>query len=725
MGLTTEKGLWVAKYSYDNRNVPKDAGFMWHGGGKWCESGKCIACKAGLPLKKWWTAKPECAARLAHDADHHAKNLLSGHTATVEASKAASADIDVPAPEGLAYRPFQLGGIAYAMARKNTLIADEMGLGKTIQALGVVNASPDAKSVLCVVPASLRLNWRKEAERWLVRSNDFSIFVVEKGTKRVKTGRKVEKTINHRNGTQTTKMVDEMVSEPIGIPEYANFVVVNYDLLSGRNVANPDFDPKVKDSKEKVWKPSHILGQLMARTWDVLIVDEAHYIKNPNAARTKAVIGHPGNKKKKIDPIEGLTSRSDRKMMLTGTPILNRPIEMHALLAALAPDDFGNFFQFARRYCNATKGDFGWDFSGASHLEELQEKLRATIMVRRLKREVLKELPAKQRQVILLPLNGAKKVVEKEQQAYTRFETQIEGLRSQADFAHASDDPEAYKAAVAALKEAQSVAFEEMSTVRQEVALAKLPKVIEHIENAFESGVEKIVVFGHHRVVCNTIFEHFGEAAVRLTGEDTKMSDRQDSVDRFQNDPSCKIFVGSIKAAGVGHTLTAASHVIFAELDWVPANVTQAEDRCHRMGQQDSVYVQHLVLDGSLDSRMAQMLVEKQEVADAALDQNTLVAVPVTPAKSKQAHRPGKYPEASPEKRAASHEAMQMLAGVCDGAATEDGMGFNKLDTSIGHKLAHLDSLTDGQVWLASNLARKYRRQLPDRLLVALGLREF
>lgn len=726
MGITVEKGLWIAQYPYEDRKIPSNAGFWWHGGGKWCENGKCVACQHDLPLKRWWTQRPECAARLAQDADEKALALLDGHIKTVEASRAPDADISVPSPEGLEYRPFQRGGIAYVLARMNTLIADEMGLGKTIQALGVINAMPEVKSVLCVVPASLRLNWLKETLAWIVDETRFSFHVVEKGTERVKTGHKIEKTIKHRDGTTTTKMVDETESRPLGIPEYANFVIVNYDLLSGRNIKNPAYDPLVKDSNPRIWKPSHMLGQLMSRTWDVLIVDEAHYIKNPKAARTKAVLGYPGNKKKKEEPIDGLIDRTElKRMFLTGTPILNRPIEMQTLLGALAPEQFGNFFQFARRYCNATQGRFGWDFSGASNLEELQEKLRASIMVRRLKREVLKELPAKQRQIIPLPLNGAKKLVEQEAKAFDRYENGLNELHDDADFAHASGNEKAYKAAVAALAEAQKVAFEEMSEVRKAVAVAKVPKVIEHLENAFEQGIKKIVLFGHHHDVCNPIFAHFGNAAVRLTGEDTKMSDRQASVDRFQTDPTCKLFVGSIKAAGVGHTLTAAAHVVFAELDWVPANVTQAEDRTHRIGQKNSVYIQHLVLDGSLDARMATMLVEKQEVADRALDKNTLVALPATPTKEKRRRRPGKYPEATDEKRAAALEAMQLLAGMCDGAVTEDNRGFNKLDTHTGHKLAALDELTDGQTWLASHLAKKYHRQMPDRLMVALGLREF
>jgi len=714
--ITARDNIFVAVFDdnqdfWEQHGLIKGAGFRWHGGG--CK-GHCPACESGLPLKKWWTADTTRAARLSDICDDSARALLEDHIETVAASKATDADIDIPFPKGKEYRPFQKGGIAYAMNRESTLIGDEMGLGKTIQALGIVNATADAKSVLCVVPASLRLNWLKETLAWIVDKDKFSFYVVEKGTERVKTGRKVMKTIKHRDGTTTTKEVDETVSQPIGIPEYANFVIVNYDLLSGRNVTD-------KETGDKTWKPSHILAQLMERTWDVLVVDEAHYIKNPNAARTKAIIGHPGNKKKKLDPIDGLTSRATRKVFMTGTPILNRPIELHPLLAALAPNEFGNFFQFARRYCNAHQGRFGWDFTGASNLEELQERLRATVLVRRLKRDVLKELPPKIRQIIPLPPNGASKAVKAELAAYQKHQTTIESLIADADFAHASDDDAAYKAAAKALREARNVAFSEMSRERREVAEAKIPKVIEYLESCFEEGVEKIVLFGHHHVVCNAIKDHFGDEAVRLTGEDPNDARRQAAVDRFQEDPTCKLFVGSIKAAGVGHTLTAASHVVFAELDWVPANLTQAEDRTHRIGQSESVLVQHLVFDGSLDARMAQMCVDKQDVADLALDRDTGIVVTVTPS-NKAKGKPRRYPEATPAQRAAAHTAMKILSACCDGAMAEDGQGFNKLDTSTGKKLAALDDLTDGQVWLATRFAVKYRGQLPDGVLDILSI---
>lgn len=206
---------------------------------------------------------------------------------------------------------------------------------------------------------------------------------------------------------------------------------------------------------------------------------------------------------------------------------------------------------------------------------------------------------------------------------------------------------------------------------------------------------------------------------------DTQMADRQVAVDRFQGDPSCKIFLGSITAAGVGLTLTAAAHVVFCELTFVPAEITQAEDRAHRIGQTNNVLVQHLVFDGSLDCRMVEVLVSKQDIADRALDKAAAalrLGSPVTP-RRKQASasqaRPEVFPVATEEQRQLAHLAMRMLAGACDGAQSLDGAGFNKMDSRFGHDLADRDRLTDGQVWAATRLARKYRRQLgsiADRL---------
>ena len=149
-------------------------------------------------------------------------------------------------------------------------------------------------------------------------------------------------------------------------------------------------------------------------------------------------------------------------------------------------------------------------------------------------------------------------------------------------------------------------------------ALKKVPKAIEHITEVLESE-EKVVVFAHHRDVLDKLYKAFEDKAVLLTG-DTPMEERKEIVDHFQTDPNCKLFIASIKAGGIGITLTASSTVIFVELDWTPAIISQAEDRLHRIGQENAVLVQHLVINGSIDSKIAKMCVRKQEVITQVLD---------------------------------------------------------------------------------------------------------
>jgi SWI/SNF-related matrix-associated actin-dependent regulator 1 of chromatin subfamily A len=341
-------------------------------------------------------------------------------------------------------------------------------------------------------------------------------------------------------------------------------------------------------------------------------------------------------------------------------------------------------------------------------------------MVRRLKSEVLKELPAKRRQVICLPRNGAAKAVAHEEEEWHRHEEELTRLQDEVDLAHAAGDDDAYKKAVAALRKGYRVAFEAISRVRHETAVAKIPAVIEHVDDVLEQ-LPKVVLFAHHHDVVKALEEHYGAACVVLTGE-TPMADRQGLVDRFQTDPTCKLFIGSITAAGVGITLTAASHVVFAELTWTPGELSQAEDRLHRIGQQESVNVQHLVFDGSLDARMAQLLVEKQEIAEKALDAAYEIDLPVVPVAGRGA-RPPKYPPADPSQKAAALQCLRQLAGVCDGARAKDDVGFNGSDARIGHALAACTQLTDGQYWLARRVLPKYHAQLGWDAIEAIGFK--
>jgi SNF2 family DNA or RNA helicase len=217
-------------------------------------------------------------------------------------------------------------------------------------------------------------------------------------------------------------------------------------------------------------------------------------------------------------------------------------------------------------------------------------------MIRRLKKDVLKELPPKRRQMILLETdNSLDKSLAQEVKLYDDYIKERGGLTF--------DVPE----------------FSELAKIRKQNAIAKIPFVIEYLEEVLnETG--KIVVWAHHHEVVDALAAEFGDLAVKLDGRDNSNERRQLAVDAFQTDPKIKIFIGSIMAAGVGITLTAASVAVFAESSWSPKDTNQAEDRLHRKGQLNAVTIQHLVLKNSLDEREIQVMIGKQDVADRGLD---------------------------------------------------------------------------------------------------------
>ncbi len=589
----------------------------------------------------------------------------------VQASKAVSAEIDLPHPLGLNYMPFQKAGIRYALERfeqggKGVLFGDEPGLGKTIETIGIINASPAISSVLVICPKSLKLNWQRELERWLVRPMSIGV----------------------ANGEWPTTEI----------------VILNYEAL--------------KRHKEQIQK----------REWGLCVVDEAHYIKNAKAQRSQLIKGYEKKGKEPIEPI-----RSQRHLRLTGTPIVNRPAELQNIVDDLNPAFAG--WGYLKRYCNAHNNGYGWDFSGASNLDELQRRLRETVMVRRLKADVLTELPRKIRQVIeLVPDSAAAcKAVVAEGRYEAESEDRLVELRAAAELAKA-ESAEAYEVAVARLREAEGVAFTEMARLRHETALAKLPQVIQHLTEILEDDDnKKVIVAVHHHDVADGVVAACTEAGlgpVVLTGRNSE-AERQAAVDAFQTDPKARVFVGGIQAAGVGITLTASSHVVFAELDWVPGNISQFEDRAHRIGQTETVLVQHLVLDGSLDARMAHLLVEKQRIIDSALDKEhpgrvAPVYVPRSQAATAEA-KPNDLEKIgnalTEEQKAAILAGLKMLAGMdADGATLLNAVGFSKIDVRIGHSLAERKALSLKQAALGQKLVNKYRRQLPTEMLAEAGI---
>lgn len=582
-------------------------------------------------------------------------------SATVAASRATDAEIDVPLPAGLSLLPYQKAGVAFIRERSAVLLGDEMGLGKTVQVIASLNSLPAHEAFPCLVlcPASLRLNWEREWRRWTTHS-----------------------------AARVTVVRGQIEDEA------ADVVVMNYDVAA----KHADY--------------------LRRRNWATIVADECHYLKNPRAQRTVAILGKEDRRGNEVQP--ALAAR--RKIALSGTPLPNRPVELWPVVHWLRPDIFKSFWYYAKDFCNAYHNGYGWNFNGAKNLDRLQQKLRETCLIRRRKADVLTELPPKRRQIIVLPPNGAEAAVRAECAAWERHEALLTDLRAAVEVAKAEGE-EAYRAAVERLRDAARAAFTEISRLRHATAVAKIPHVIDHVREALDGGSDKVVVWAHHHDVIAALRDGLAEYQPAVVTGETSLDTRQAEVDRFQSDPACRVFVGSITAAGVGLTLTAASHAVFAELDWVPGNVSQAEDRCHRIGQKSSVLIQHIVLDGSLDARMAQVLVEKQQVIEQALDaphaavEREAPAIPSAETPATADATPHSLTEVAaalglddtPER---VHAALRYLAGVCDGAHAKDDAGFNRLDTAIGKRLASLPFLTPRQVALGLRLVRKYRRQL-------------
>lgn len=676
--LKVHKGKFIVKTASPEEGRAlklKDNGFRWHPAySDSCYTmknrGSCELCKDPAFAGVWLTDNPVAAMPYARFADEEAKKILDERKKLEAASRAVATEESFPRPEGLNYLPYQKAGIAFALRVPGALIADEMGLGKTIQAIGVINADPSIKRVLILCPALLRRNWERELRKWLTREMKIQV----------------------------------IMERDLPSPD-AEIVVVNYDKLVGK-LGDP------------------LVAALKRTQWDLLVADEAHVLKNYKAARTIAVVGS------EREGIVGIDKSARRKIYLTGTPLLNRPIELWTLIHSLNPSEFNNWWHFARRYAGAVRGEYGIDVSGATNLEELQDRLRQSVMIRRRKADVLKELPPKRRYLVELDYEGNREVeraLKAEKQAYDEMEDELARLRAKAELAKLDENEAAYKEAVKNLQEVGRVAFSKISKVRHEVAVLKIPFVIGHLGEMLEEGIEKIIVFAHHHDVVHALRDHFSNQAVVLTGE-TPPEEKDRAVQAFQTAKNVKLFIGSIRAAGVGITLTASSNVVFAELDWVPAMITQAEDRAHRIGQPSSVTVQHLVFNGSLDARIAKTLIEKQEIYEKVLDLPTSrpeLATPVLASEPKEEapEKETKNISVSPELTRAVHQALKFLASQCDGAIQLDGFGFNRVDAYIGRSLAEAPSLTPKQTLYGRKIVLKYRRQLPEEIysIVAAG----
>jgi SWI/SNF-related matrix-associated actin-dependent regulator 1 of chromatin subfamily A len=489
-----------------------------------------IARKSGLrggeiPASAW---PPDMLARFIRThrvaMTMAARALIEGVSVTDEdalrllaMSRAHDAEIEI---EGLGgeLMPFQRAGVAYALERRRVFLADEQGLGKTIQALATVQADLAYPAVV-VCPASLKLNWLREIKTWLPGRSAIAL-----------SGR---------------------TAQDLG---GADLVVLNYEIAAAH------------------------LGALGRITPRALILDESHYVKNPIAVRTKAV----------LELVESLGPNALR-LALTGTPVVNRPAELAPQLRAL--DRLGEY---------GTMSSFRRGYASASSRRKLHSRLRSSCFLRRRKSDVLTQLPAKRRAVVPVPTSNAAE--------YKRAERDfIRWLSEQ------SDDAGGARLA----PDARAEALVKMSALRRLAARGKLDAALSWIQDFRESG-ERLVIFAHHRDIQAAVIDRFPDCA-RIIGDDS-MDEREANVRRFQADDGPELCVCSLQVASHGFTLTAAANVAFLELDWTPAKHDQAEDRVHRIGQAESVTAWYLLANETIDERIAALLAEKRDVVDSVTD---------------------------------------------------------------------------------------------------------
>jgi SNF2 family DNA or RNA helicase len=357
----------------------------------------------------------------------------------------------------------------------------------------------------------------------------------------------------------------------------AEWVIVNYDIL-GRHVDN-----------------------LQPVPWAALVFDEAHYLKNHTSARSKL--------SRQLTAAAAATAPALAVQLLTGTPLTSRPRDLFVLLQLAAHPLGRSFLSFAKRYCAAEKGEYGWKTGGASNIEELTVQLHG-IMLRRSKDDVL-ALPPKLRTwlPVEVPSGTGARAIKK-----------VFELLAGKDTRPAPSLVEGPSRDVELRRRGKLLAF--LVEARQALAVAKATATLDFVRGAIDQG-EKVIVFSCFDDPIQKLAKELGESAVVVTGK-TPAATRQPLVDRFQNDADARVFVANIIAGGTGLNLTAATQVVFNDLDWVPTNHWQAEDRAYRIGQTRTVNVTYFVARDTIDDFVQAVLETKAALVTAIVDGDAL-----------------------------------------------------------------------------------------------------
>lgn len=474
-------------------------------------------------------------------------------------------------------------------APDNLYVTDEhIVTHNTMSAIGIANNLKKVRSMLVICLASHKIHWKRAIEKWDM--NDLSVGIVTAGD---------------------------------DFPD-TECVIINYDILH------------------------RYYDELRAGTWDIMICDEAHVLQNEESRRTLNVFGGklrvpvggdaedtieiPTKKRKSRKKMEWRhweEIKADREVFLTGTPIPNRVKNMWTLIKRCDARGLGrNYKAFAYRYCGAFDDFHGFWDNGATNLEELNRIIKDRFMIRHLKSEVLKNLPPKVRHVVPLDSAGLQMKLQAERDAVAAllaaYEEQM-GIHVDLSQESLIDlvmraRPQMFDDYAAKCDDdiGKDTPLGKLAVARKDLALAKVPMAIEYISNLIDQGL-KVVVFAYHQDVIKALAERWHNSCALIYGG-TPVHKRQAEADRFQEDPHCNPFIGQYTAAGTGYTLIEAYHVVCVEMTWLPYELSQAEDRCHRIGQEDTVFVHHLIVEGSMDEGMLGKIWAKQEIIDKALN---------------------------------------------------------------------------------------------------------
>jgi SWI/SNF-related matrix-associated actin-dependent regulator of chromatin subfamily A-like protein 1 len=344
------------------------------------------------------------------------------------------------------------------------------------------------------------------------------------------------------------------------------YYIINYDILKNFHTTENSED-------------SEAYQIIVNEGFDLAIVDEAHYISNSQAQRTQL--------------LNDILAKIPKVWLLTGTPMTSRPINYYNLLKIVNSPLTLNWKSYVMRYCKGYQFRVGgrkvWNTSGASNLEELREQTKS-IVLRRMKTDVL-DLPEKIVSPIWLELKNS------------FYDDEL------SDFLRITEDNKE--------KESITVTLNRLMKLRQLIAIEKVSHTCELIDKVVEQG-KKVIVFTNFTTSLDMLHEKYKKNSVVIDGRMSK-DRRQESVDRFQNEDKIKIFIGNIKAAGVGITLTAADTVIMNDLSFVPADHSQAEDRAYRYGQKNSVLVYYPVFENTIEMTVYNILQKKKDIIDQVM----------------------------------------------------------------------------------------------------------